>query len=369
MRTFLARHRRGLAVIAGALLGLVGTLTVANPASAHHSTVSGTPVCDEETGEWVITWTVNSFAPPHVNRYRLVSVESTPSEHPVDGIAVTEGSYPHRTSTPLVGEQRVPGTTLEATLKVKAEWQNGFVERKPAVGSVEIQGFCERLGPPPVEPEPSPPTVTAASTCDELIVVLDNPQDGQPVSLEVTTSAGDSETVQLDRGATETLTFPAADGLTYRVSLFGQTLAEGGWQNPGDCETEVEVPIASLSDCESLTIEVTNPLTDQTLTVTISSGEVTEELTIDPESTGEVTFPAEEGTVATVTIAGESVDIEWTQPEDCEPGEPAPSEEPEPSLPVTGGRTPLVIGAAVLLLLAGGGLFWAARRRKVTFTS
>jgi len=325
VRTFLARHRRGLAVIAGVALGLFGMLTVASPASAHHSKVSGTPVCDTDTGEWVITWTVTSVAPSYVKSYRLTFVESTPADHPVEGIAVTEGGYPHSTSEPLVGEQRVPASTQKATLKVKAEWKNGFTERYPVVGSVTIDGLCERQSPPPtIPPKPTPASVTFAATCDALLVIVDNPHDGEDVSVEVSTSAGDSETAQLAPGTSETLALPASDGLTYQVTINGQTVAEGEWQQPDDCETEVEVPIASLSDCESLTVEVTNPLTDDVLVVTVSSGDLTEELTLEPEETAEVTFPAEEGTVATVTIAGESLDIEWTQPEDCdeEPAEP-----------------------------------------------
>jgi len=377
VKTFFARHRRMLAVMAGAVLGVAGAVAVSGPASAHHSEVEGVAECDIQTGDWVVTWTVRSVAPRGVDYYRLVEVQYTPEENPVEGIAVTEGEYPHRVSEPLIGTQRLPGDAERATLSVRAQWNNRFTEGTLRHGVVEFGGPCEGPSVPPTtpppgepEPEPAPLAVHDAATCEDLVVHLENPEDGADVTVEVTTSAGDSETVQLAPGASETLVFPASEGLTYQVTVDGQTVHEGGWQQPEDCEIEFEAPVAWTADCENLTVEVTNPLTEYTIAVTITVGEVTEELTIEPESTAEATFPIEGSGVATITIEETTHEVEFTVPEECEPAEPAPSEEPEgPTLPVTGGRTTLIVGAAVLLLLAGGGLFWAARRRRMTFTA
>src|SRR3954471_22963490 len=61
---FKSKLRRSTAVVAGAFLGLVGVVAFAAPASAHHSIVSGTPRCDSTTGEWVVTWAVDTVSPP-----------------------------------------------------------------------------------------------------------------------------------------------------------------------------------------------------------------------------------------------------------------------------------------------------------------
>lgn len=148
---------------------------------------------------------------------------------------------------------------------------------------------------------------------------------------------------------------------------------KSGWvQRPAPCEDEgeqeVEVPIAWASDCDSLFVKVDNPLEEGDLEVSITSGDVTENLTIAPGESEEVSFDAEEGTVATVTIGDESTEVVWEEPEDCEEpeeGEGGGDEE----LPLTGGSTPLIVGGALALLAAGAGLFLVARRRRLTFTA
>lgn len=373
MKAVSSLRRRGLAVLAGALLGLTGALTMAGPASAHHSEVSGVPICDAETGEWVITWTINSVAPRSTSHFRLIYVHARPTDHPVIGLSTAEPGYPYPTSEPLIGTQRVPGNTEVASLGIQAKWNNGFREKIKRSGVVRLDGTCEKEVPPPSpEPEPTPPAVHSASACDELVVVLDNPEDGAPVSAIVHTNMGGHEVVELAPGESTSVSFPAAEGLNYQVIIDDETVQEGGWQDPGDCEEEFEVPVAAAATCDSLIIEVTNPLSDAPIQATVTVGDTTEVLTVEPESTAEATFPAQEGTVATVSVeGGESIDIAWEAPEECDegPAQPAPSEPAEPGLPVTGSKTPLVVGAAVLLLAVGGGLFWFARRRRITFTA
>jgi hypothetical protein len=345
-------YRRVLAVAASAVIGLIGALALASPASAHHTEVKGVPYCDTDTGEWVVTWTVNSFAPAQAPTYKLVEVQVTPEGSSVSNIAVTEGDeFPHATGVPLEGEQRLPGDTESASLGVRAKWSNTFEEDKLKSGVVTFEGTCEK---PPAELN-----VNDASTCDELTVTVANPEDGAAVTVQVTTSAGDSEEFDLEPGADQLVSFPAAEGLTYEVIVDGTVVWSGEWQNPGDCE--VEIPVAHKSDCDSLTIEITNPLEDEAIEATVTSGEVTETVTIEPGETGEVTIDAEEGTIATVTIGGESLDIAWEEPDGCDGG--------GGGLPVTGAPTGIVIGAALALLAVGGGLFLLARRRRVTFTA
>jgi LPXTG-motif cell wall-anchored protein len=351
-------RRRVLAVAASAAVGIVGAIVLASPASAHHSEVKGVPVCDTTTGEWVVTWTVTSVAPPGVDFYRLVDVQLTPEGSSVSNIAVTEGrGFPHSTGAPLVGEQRLPGDAESASLGVKAKWNNRFEETDLKWGEVRFGGPCEVETPPPG------PGVNDVPTCEDLTVTIANPSDGEEVTVNLTASSGEDENITIAPGETESRTFPAAEDLTYEVTLDGELLKKGGWQEPADCEEpEVEMPsTASRPDCDTLTVEVTNPLEDQAIEATLTSGDETATLTIAPGETGEATFDAEEGTVVTVTIGDESEEIAWTEPDDCDGA--------GGGLPVTGASTGIVAGAALALLAVGGGLFLVARRRRITFTA
>jgi LPXTG-motif cell wall-anchored protein len=354
------RYRRVLAVAAGAVIGAIGALALASPASAHHSEVVGTPVCDTETGEWVVTWTINSFAPASAPQFKLIEVQVTPADSSVDGVAVTEGdAFPHATGASLVGEQRLPGDAESASLAVRAQWSNGFEEADLRTGYVSFDGPCDQ------PTEPGPVEASDASTCEELTVTVTNPEDGVAVTVEVSASTEDegaAEEFDLAPGGSQTVRFPAAEGLTYEVVVDGTVVKTGGWEDPGNCE-EIEIPVSSLPDCDSLTIEITNPLEDEAIEATVTSGDLVNTLTIAPGETGEVTIDAEEGTVATVEIVGGEAPLEipWEQPEGCDGG--------GGGLPVTGAPTGVVIGAALALLAVGGGLFLVARRRRITFTA
>jgi len=152
--------RRPLAVLGAAVLGLGAAVMVASPASAHHSEVSVKADCDTATGEWVLTWTVNSYAPPGVERYKLVNVvgksfvKGEGTEFSLPGIAVTEGnSYPHTVGTPLVATHRLPGETNRALLRVKAKWENGHREQEFASAEIKLGGTCvKEEEPPPSRP-------------------------------------------------------------------------------------------------------------------------------------------------------------------------------------------------------------------------
>jgi LPXTG-motif cell wall-anchored protein len=345
-------YRRALAVAGSAVIGLIGAAVLASPASAHHTEVKGVPICDTETGEWVVTWTVNSFAPTDAPTFRLIDVVVTPEGSTVSNIVETQGDgFPHRSGAPLTGEQRLPGTATSASLGVQAKWSNGFMEENLKTGAVTFEGTCAK---PVGEVEASD-----ASTCDELTVTATNPEDGAATTVTVTTSAGDSEEFDLEPGADHSVSFPGAEGLTYEVIVDGTVIASGGWTDPGECD--LKPSIASQPDCDSLTIEVTNPFEDEAIEATVTSGDVTETLTVEPGQTGEITIDAEAGTVATVTAGDTTEEITWTEPANCGGS--------GGDLPVTGSSTGIVVGAALALLAVGGGLFLVARRRRITFTA
>lgn len=268
---------RAVAVAASAFMGAAATLALASPASAHHPIVSGTAECDETTGEWVITWTVEN------------------SERDL------EGTLKRVTTTP---DMALSTITVGATLPKKGQ---GVLTEQVRVGN----------------------DVTSASLS---VMALWNRK---------------GHIIKATRDATVTL--------------------------GGDCAPVAPV-VESISDCDSLTVTVTNPGTEP-LEGSVTVGDDTRPLNVAPGETATETFPAGEGTVATVTIGDKSFTLEWVKPEDCD--EPEPSEPAQPGegggdedeeLPETGVPTGLLAGGAALLLAAGAGTYLVARKRRITFT-
>ena len=81
-----------------------------------------------------MTWTVKSVYHYSSKSFQLASVELTPANTTVTNIVATsdESSYPYDVNTPITGVQRVPGSATEATLAVKARWDDGYPERRRA---------------------------------------------------------------------------------------------------------------------------------------------------------------------------------------------------------------------------------------------
>jgi LPXTG-motif cell wall-anchored protein len=266
---------------------------------------------------------------------------------------VTEGEeYPHDAHAPLVGEQRLPGTATEASLTVRARWINGFEEQVAQSGKVEFGGACEQDQPKP--------NAAFASACDGTVTVtLANAEDAKaPAAFTVTGEAGFSQKATVEPGGSKELVVPAESAGHITVTVGDKTIAEHAWQQPADC---APVKVAFRSDCDSLTISIENPAGSAPVQATVTSGDKTETLTLAPGETKEVTFDAQEGTVAIVTIGDESLDVAWEQPEGCVPA--------GPGLPVTGASVGGVIAVGLALLIAGAGLLVLFRRRRGTFAA
>lgn len=87
--------------------------------------------------------------------------------------------------------------------------------------------------------EPGEPVGGYESTCDELIFMISNPEDGEPVTLTLTPSTGEPKTLTVAPGTTETAKFPASEGLTVTPSADGLEDAEPiAWEKPADCGGE-----------------------------------------------------------------------------------------------------------------------------------
>jgi len=82
------------------------------------------------------------------------------------------------------------------------------------------------------------PVGTVESTCTELIFTIENPADGQSVTVNFTPSVGSPKTLTVAPGETKSVSFPGTDGLTVKTAVEG--LGEDGqetvaWEKPADC--------------------------------------------------------------------------------------------------------------------------------------
>jgi LPXTG-motif cell wall-anchored protein len=348
--------RRLAALVGGVLLGATAVLTLAAPASAHHSVVSGKAVCDTTSGEWVVTWTVNSYAPRDVKHYKLVAVDQTPADSKVTNIVkTTDDSYPYKVDTPLVGEQRLPGDATSASLAVQAKWENGFEEKGTVGSKVDFGGPCK--------PDRPKPNASFESACDgSVTVTLTNAEDAKaPAEFTVEGTGGFSKQATLKPGESLPVTVPASSAGKIVVTAGKETFT-GGFEAPKGC---APVKVASRSDCDSLTVSIENPkgTTPVDATLTPKGGDA-QTVTVAPGEAKEVKFDAEQGFEVTLTIGDQSGKIPWKQPANC--GGAAGG---GPSLPVTGASIGTAAGIGAVLLAAGVGLFLVVRRRRIRFTA
>jgi hypothetical protein len=368
--------RRPLGILGATILGVTAAVALASPASAHHSTVAGSTWCNPETGNWDITWTVNSYAPADVERFQLTSVELTPAGTTVTNIAASSDSddFPYHTDATLYGHQLLPGDTdaTEATLAVKAKWSNGFEEETGSKGTVKIEGTCKKKDtPPPTTPPPAPDVTDANATfapaCDGTVEVTLINGDDATVPVELTVSA---------KGFTQTHTVePKSEktGIIVPAGAGAITVTEKGkdtpvtkpftWERPEDCG---EPTLAYASTCEEFLFEVTNPKDGAPITVTFtpSTGDA-QTITVAPGDVEVVKFPASEGLTVTPSAEGtEGEPLAWEPEESCGGGGGG-----GPELPVTGVAAGGIAGGALVLLAIGAVLFFMARRRRMTFTA
>jgi hypothetical protein len=220
--------RRILAVAASVSIGIVGALSLASPASAHHTNISGTTECaDPVTGEWVVTWTVTSWATSYgqATKYKITSLQTTPDDTNVAGIPLN--TYRDMDQA-FVGEQVLPAEADFAQIEVSAKWNNNNTKTNTSP-KVHRPEPCE-------EEQPSPVTVSDEATCDELLVTVDNTAGDKTIAALITTSAGQEEKADVEAGGSWTVSFTPDDGFTYEVAIDGQPFGQGGWTEPEDCD-------------------------------------------------------------------------------------------------------------------------------------
>jgi hypothetical protein len=110
-------------------------LALPEVASAWSFSVSGSANCDAQTGEYVISWTVNNSSEPE-------ALTITSSSR-----AAVSGSVAARSSAGF--SERLPGTTSGAvSLTVSGSWPSE-ADGYTSSGSVSLSGDCESPPPPP----------------------------------------------------------------------------------------------------------------------------------------------------------------------------------------------------------------------------
>ncbi|MEV6365549.1 LPXTG cell wall anchor domain-containing protein [Micromonospora musae] len=377
--------RRVVAVAAGALLGLGGVATFAAPASAHHSELKVTAECDSATGEWVTTWTVTTVAPNGVQNYKLTKVDAksrvgkaAATPFTIDGIQELPrkgDEYPYKVGEPVVGTARLAGDVTEASLSVRAKWDNKFEENEAKSTSIKFSESCDKVVTPPPATASPKATVTADCTGDVAVKLENSEEATKPASFTVTGTDGFSEQATVEPGKDKTVKVPAKNAGKITVTEEGQKepLFDDKPAAAEDCVKPGEPSGGYLSTCDELIFEISNPADGKTVTITFTpnKGEA-KTLTVEPGKTGTVAFKAEEGLTVTPTGEGleETEPIAWEKPEECD--NPAPGQgggEDEPTLPLTGAATSAIIAGAAVLLAAGVVLFLVARRRKLRFTA
>ena len=381
MNLLKSKLRRGTAAVAGTLIGLAGVAFFASPASAHDSFVKGSAECDTTTGEWVVTWEVNTDNgnEPGAENYRFLAVDAYPT--PVEGIVHTpddaDPAFPHKSNEPLTGTQRVDGKAKFAKLEVQVKWSDEWIQFEHKKGFVKFHGDCSKTETPA-------PDASIASSCEGVTVTLANGKEAT-VDAEFTVkgSKGFEKSVTVKAGDEPVKVEIPAENATRVVVTEkhnDKPVLVGKWEKPADCAPQGNFEAGYEVTCDSLIFGIDNTEGSKTVTAvfTPSKGEQ-KTLVVKAGEEKTVTFKGEKGLVVNGKVNGQEYEpVKWDdeeKPADCDKPSPTPTvtQTPAPGegggLPVTGAAAGGIAGGAAALLAAGAVLFILARRRKVKFTA
>jgi hypothetical protein len=190
----MSRTKRLAAVI---IMAFTAVGFAAAPALAHQNQISGTAVCNPETGQYDVTWS------NHGDAARFGDSVITASSR----ASVATGQTIPADQTVVVGTESVPGTTTTLTLTETWLWpRDGF--KIANTGSVSMAGTC-------VIPVVSNPKATA--DCEHI--VLDN--SGSTIPVSFTVSVNNAQTVKLVP-AGQTVTLPSPGDQAHVVITVGE---------------------------------------------------------------------------------------------------------------------------------------------------
>jgi LPXTG-motif cell wall-anchored protein len=266
--------RRTTAVIAGTFLGMAGVVAFAAPASAHHPVVVPVSSCVNADGTWQVSWRVTNSERDIEGD--VVSWSTTARRSTITGLTVG-AKLPKAGQGELLAEQtNIPAARANANLVVEAHWvRNGKDINESNSGQApKPTEVCKPTTPPtkpPTSTEPpttTPPTKPPASEpttppttpttppstpptqapgeptplletdCDSMTIGLDNPEDGEEITLKLTTSKGEVRNLTVKPGEIKNEKFSAAPGFTITVSMEGVEETETiGYERPDGCES------------------------------------------------------------------------------------------------------------------------------------
>jgi LPXTG-motif cell wall-anchored protein len=84
------------------------------------------------------------------------------------------------------------------------------------------------------EPPDTCPTIAATFTCDQLIVEIENPDNGRAFEVTLEPSGGAKETIGVEAGESVTREYDATEGFSVRATAFGAT-DTFVWEQPEAC--------------------------------------------------------------------------------------------------------------------------------------
>jgi uncharacterized repeat protein (TIGR01451 family) len=302
------------------------------PAFAHNAVLTGSVVCNEETGDYDVTWTItNSAAQGSV----MTLEESNRQAVPLSTFA------PNETKTYV---ESLPGsTTGTTTLTIRAGWDDAAPDVVRS-RSVTTDGTCSTESEPGIDVTKSCPSIglagdvvtysiTVTNTGDEALenlVVMDTVDGhaavlvpGAPTELAVGASVdlGFTYTIQAgDPGTLSNSVTATADGVTSGAEVTDTADCETTVVQPEITVTKTCTPLAHVGDTITYSITVTNTgdedLTDVTVSDTILgdlSASFAADLAVDASESHDFHYVVQAGDddlVNVVTATGTGVESE-----------------------------------------------------------
>ncbi|GIG02771.1 LPXTG cell wall anchor domain-containing protein [Catellatospora citrea] len=319
----------------------------ANDCGEHKVEIKGAAKCDQETGNWKVSWTVTN---KHFRDEATASIiTQNGPDNEKSAIKKANGQWVTLANENVIvglkdgdkiaggaaksATQTVEGSALAARLKVELEWSRDRYRTKTeaVVQTVNFDGACVKNTPKP--------SVVFASDCTGLVTVtLMNAKDATKPATFVVNGAGGwtSGPVEVLANGSVALTVPKDAASSITVLESGNAVKDGtySWKDATDCHP---VEITSDQTCDKLTVTIKNPAGGASATVVLtpvagsapaatekdvkalSSDAVTK--TVAPGTTETVEFEVgENGLVVHVAVNdAQRGSITWTQPAGCEP--------------------------------------------------
>ncbi|HEX8630862.1 MAG TPA: LPXTG cell wall anchor domain-containing protein [Catenuloplanes sp.] len=389
--------RRALAITAGALIGLTGTVILAGPASAQAApdaaaacvnaaqakyvhefngpagtasvTLTNGPLCAGQEQEFALVSYIApsaKFALPQYAFDRAVQKFAAPKSTEL----VVSGSKPK-----LTFEVKVPSCYTQVDLVRGSRIIDPLISRNDLYGDRKLAAYNGGRGTCVAAPEAE----VVPDCAGNVTVKLVNRKGNAPATFEVTADGNFSKTVKVGPGKIESVTVPAANAKNILVKADGKEVHRGGWQKPKDCEQPGQPQGFLESTCDALIIGLKNPAGGKTITLTLTPNKgAAQTLVIKGGEEKSAKFTGVKGLTVTPSIegVGASEPIAWAPPKDCVKPTPTPTPSSNGNgggdggtLPVTGTAAGGIAGGAAGLLAIGAVLFMLARRRRVRFTA